>query len=210
MKPVIILGGGGHAKVLASALRLLSREIIGFTDPSESAAGILGIPRLGADEVVFDHAPSDVVLVNGVGSTRVSSARPDIFDRFKQRGYFFETVIHPAAFVAPEAQLGEGVKIMAGAIVQPGVRIGDNSILNTRSSVDHDSDIGCHVHIAPGAILCGSVQIGDRSHIGASSCILQGVRIGASTLLGAASLARGDLLPGVTAFGSPARVIRPT
>ena len=151
----IILGDGGHAKVLA--------EIVGRN-----------VVRAEDDELVFSHTPKEVELYLGIGSRRI---RRQVFEKFKAKGYSFGSAIHPSAVIAEGVVLGEGVQIMAGAVIQPGCTIGDNVLINTRAGVDHDCIIGKHVHIAPGATLCGSVEVGDGAMVFAGQTVFQGVRI---------------------------------
>jgi sugar O-acyltransferase (sialic acid O-acetyltransferase NeuD family) len=207
MKPAIIIGGGGHAKVLASTLLALDHPILGFTDPDESRDLMLGVPRIGSDGIISSHDPSAVVLVNGIGCVEPGPLRATIFRRFKDLGYSFLTVIHPAASVAKDAVIGEGTAIFAGAVVQTAVTIGANAILNTRASVDHDCEIGSHVHIAPGVTLSGAVTVGDGTHLGVGCTVIQGVTIGTEALVGAGSVVLREVKAGARVFGNPARPI---
>jgi len=187
-KPVIVLGGGGHAKVLIDALRLSGVKVLGYTDRSKEAGHALGVPFLGGDERVLDFSPKKVLLVNGVGSVESTKKRRDLFRSFKDKGYQFASVIHRSAVLAKTVKLGEGVQVMAGAVIQTGTVIGDNAIINTKASVDHDCRIGVHVHIAPGVVLSGGVKIGFGSHIGVGAIIVQNVVVGNRSFVKAASL----------------------
>src|ERR1039458_3463585 len=99
--PIIVIGGGGHAKVLVSTLLLCRRSIVGFVDLNPAAPPLLGISCIGTDAAVLLHAPGNVGLVNGVGSSASTANRQDVYDRFALEGYCFATVIHPSAIVAP-------------------------------------------------------------------------------------------------------------
>ena len=205
--PLIVLGGGGHAKVLLSALALLRRKVIGFVDSDAERKECGGLARLGGDETVLLHSAAEVMLVNGVGSVRQPTARRRIFEEFRSKGYRFETVVHPSCLVARESEIAEGAQLMAGVVVQAGTSIGQNSILNTGSQVDHDCVIGAHVHLAPGAVLSGGIQVGNGAHVGTGACIVQGVKIGAGSLVGAGAVVVRDVPPGVTVVGVPARIL---
>jgi UDP-perosamine 4-acetyltransferase len=205
--PVIVIGGGGHAKVLVSTLLLCRRSILGFVDLNPAAPPLLGIRCLGSDAAVLLHAPGDVRLVNGVGSTNSAAIRQDIYDRFTRERYCFASVIHPSAIVAPEVQIEDGVQIMAGAILQPGSKVGSNAIVNTGAIIDHDCVVGAHAHVAPGAVLSGGVRVDSGAHIGAGACIIQGVSIGAGSVVGAGAVVIKDVPPGVTTVGVPAKTI---
>ncbi len=205
--PLIVVGGGGHAKVLVSTLQLLGRRVLGFVDLNRSITELLGVANLGADSAVFAHAPEHVRLVNGVGSIGSVIRRQEIYNMFSGRGYAFEAVIHPSAVVSRDVEIGEGVQIMAGAVVQSGTRLGKNTIVNTGACVDHDCLIEAHVHIAPGVTLSGDVQIGIGSHIGAGATIIQGIRVGAASVVGAGAVVIRNVPAQVTVAGVPATLI---
>jgi len=193
-KPLILLGAGGHAKVLLSLLNVLHYDIIGVCDPELIKSGVVnwrGVPVLGDDSVIEKYSPSDIGMVNGIGQRVGDSTRSKIFQCFKDRGYDFPVLVHPTAYVDNDVLLAEGVQVMAGVIIQPGVSVGENSIINTKASVDHDCTISSDVHIAPGAILCGGVSVGIGAFVGAGAVIAQGVSIGNEAVIGAgASLVR--------------------
>jgi sugar O-acyltransferase (sialic acid O-acetyltransferase NeuD family) len=193
--PVIVIGGGGHGRVVIEALRRAGSTVIGVIDPERGVSALLpdGVAWLGSDEALAAYAPDGHVLANGVGSIG-DTARRRVFERLKAAGYGFVRVEHPAATIAQAGvSLGEGAQVMAGAVVQPGTRIGANAIINTRAAVDHDCVIGDHAHIAPGAVLCGDVVVGGDTHVGAGSVVIQGRRIGAGCLIGAGAIVLRDV-----------------
>ena len=209
-KPVLILGAGGHAKVLVEALLANSAIIAGIVDADIALTGmkLLGVPVIGGDDLVSQFPQDEILLVNGIGSIKQPVRRQEVFRKFKELGYSFATVVHPSAVVASDVELGEGVQIMAGAVIQPGSRIGGNAVINTRASVDHDCVIGVHVHIAPGVTLSGGVEVGRGSHIGTGATVIQGVGIGEESLVGAGALVLHDVPTSVTVMGVPARVVK--
>ena len=209
-RPVIVVGGGGHAKVLVSTLLLCRRNILGFVDLNPAAPPLLGISCLGSDAAVLLHAPDDVRLVNGVGSTGSTASRQDVYDRFTREGYCFATVRHPSAVIAPEVQIEDGAQIMAGVILQSGSSVGANAIVNTGAIIDHDCVVGAHAHIAPRAVLSGGVRVGSGAHIGTGACIIQRVSIGAASVVGAGAVVIKDVPPGITTVGVPAKIIETT
>lgn len=208
--PVIVLGAGGHAKVLIDTLLACSVKVIGFTDPDsgKSEKTIMGLQWLGDDDLILEYPPSSIYLVNGVGSVGSTSHRRQIYDKFKYMGYAFASVIHPSVIIASGVRLSEGVQIMAGATIQVDSHIGQNTIINTRASVDHDCIIGSHVHLAPGVTLSGGVQVDDGVHIGSGATVIQGMRIGQNSIIGAGSLIIKNVPEGAMAVGVPARVMK--
>lgn len=208
-KPVLILGAGGHAKVLVDALIQSGSEIVGIADADSSLVGtkLLGVPVLGGDEIINNFPQSEILLVNGLGSVRVTVKRKDFFNFYRTLGYDFATVIHPSAIIASDVVIGEGVQIMAGVVIQPGCQIGCNTIINTSSSVDHDCLIGENVHIAPGVTLSGGVRIGQESHVGTGATVIQGISIGTHSLVGAGAVVVRDVSDRTSVVGVPAKVI---
>ncbi len=205
--PVIVIGAGGHAKVVLAALEEAAVEVHGLTDADAANVGrrVLEAPVLGDDRVVAGYAPDTIRLANGIGSTGKDHVRITAFERFHQLGYVFATIVHPTAFVAADVKLSEGVQVMAGAVIQPGCRIGENAIVNTGARVDHDCNIGAHAHIAPGAVLCGGVAVGRGAHVGAGSTVLQNIEIGPRGLVGAGAVVIAPVAAGTTVAGVPAR-----
>ena len=208
--PVILIGAGGHAKVLIDALRLQSIEIFGIVDADVNKNGqeLMGVPIVGGDEEVMKYSQKQVRLVNGIGSTRVSLLRHQIFVNFKNKGYQFEMVIHPSSVIASDVELSEGVQVMAGAIIQTGCKVGANTIINTRSSVDHDCQIGSHVHISPAAVISGGVVVGEGAHICTGAVIIQGIRIGVNSLVAAGAVVIQNVPNDITVAGVPARELK--
>lgn len=204
---VLLLGSGGHAKILIDCLHQLPDiEILGMldTDPTRIGQQVLGEHVLGTEEIIEKYSPEEVCLVNAIGSSSLPTSRQKLFTKFKLLGYSFLSVIHPAAIISKDISLGEGAQLMAGSIVQPGCAIGDNVILNTGASIDHDCQIGNHVHIAPGVVCSGSVIIGDCSHVGVGSVIIQNISIGAHCLVGAGAVVIKNFTDNSKIVGVPA------
>lgn len=211
-KPVIILGVGGHAKVLIDALRLYSTTILGATDadPAKEGQTVLGVPVLGDDAELGKHATGAVLLVNGIGAVRVHPLRRQVFERYSGAGYQFANVVHPSAIVAQDVVLEEGAQVMAGVVIQPGSRIGRNAVINSGAVVDHDCTIESHVHVAPGATLSGNVRVGAGAHVGTGATVIQGISIGRDSLVAAGAVVNCDVPDGATVAGVPAREMKAT
>ncbi|RUO49512.1 acetyltransferase [Pseudidiomarina donghaiensis] len=188
-KPVLVLGAGGHARVLIEVLLAQGREIVGLVAPQVSDAPEFdGLPHFKADDDVLNFAPDAIELVNAVGSLPQASAlRERLFTRFSGLGYAFTTVIAPSAVVSQFAQLEQGVQILPGAIVN-GCAIGANTIINSGAIVEHDVQVGAQCHVAPGAVICGDVTLAERVHVGAGATIIQGLHIGTEAVIGAGSV----------------------
>lgn len=197
MKPkIIIIGGGGQAKVAIDALqRLRSHQIYGIIDPALNAgAAVLGIRVLGGDDLlgkIFNQGVGEAFI--GIGSTGDCMLRKKMDRILKEIGYHLPVVVHPQAVLGAEVTLGEGTFVAAGAVVQSGTRIGRNVIVNTCASLDHDCVIGDYAHIAPRAVLCGGVSVGEEAHIGAGAIVIQYLTIGKGTFVKAGAVITRDV-----------------
>ncbi|MFN0042820.1 MAG: acetyltransferase [Alphaproteobacteria bacterium] len=205
---LIILGGGGHARVVIDALLARGATIEGLVDPALAAGGkgAFDIRVLGGDEALIGRDPASVLLANGIGSTQSTERRRARFEYFIGLGFAFVQVIHPSATLARDACLAEGAQVMAGAVLQSGTALGRNVLVNTRASLDHECRIADHVHIAPGATLSGGVAVGEGSHVGTGAIVIQGVRIGRNCLIGAGAVVLKDVPDGATLVTPQSRV----
>lgn len=205
---MILIGGGGHARVVLDMLLSSGITVLGITEKCKQMAVLFNVPVVGDDNVILDYSPDEIMLANGLGFAGSMEKRAQIYNLFKKKGYQFETLIHPSAVLSPMAYLKEGVQVMAGAVVQVGSCIGENTVINTRASVDHDCVIGNHVHIAPGATVAGGVKIGDNTCIGAGVTVIQGVSIGRNSIVAAGAVVVHNIPDNVTVMGVPARVVQ--
>jgi sugar O-acyltransferase (sialic acid O-acetyltransferase NeuD family) len=208
-RPILIIGAGGHGRVIADLARACHRGILGYLDEDRAIHGqrIQGIEVLGGDERLNECPPEQVVLANGIGSVTSVEPRQRVFTRLSAVGYVFEVLVHPSAIVATSVSLSGGAQVMAGAVVQAGTSIAENAILNTGAIIDHDCVIGRHSHVAPGATLCGNVQLGERSFVGAGSTVIQGIRIGNGAFVGAGAVVVSDVEDAARVTGVPAKIM---
>jgi len=190
MKPCVIIGSGGHAKVVIDILRLMGRTISFATTKNFSAEGneISGIPIVGDDTYLDAFGPDKVDLALGVGAPKLGNLRQSVWSSFETKGYHPVTLIHPSAIVSPEVVIGDGAQIMAGSVIQPGCRIGSGAIINTGATIDHDCHVEPFAHIAPGVTLCGNVTVGENSLIGAGATVIPGITIGSNCLVAAGAI----------------------
>lgn len=206
--PIILLGAGGHAKVVLDLLHALDHRILGVCDPELADRSISewrGLPVLGNDEMIEQHQSDSIALANGVGSLPDNHLRRRLHKRFIGKGYRFITLVHPSAILGSGVKLGESVQIMAGAIIQADTHLGNDVILNTAARVDHESVIGDHVHVAPGAVLSGNVKVADGCHIGPGAVVIQGIKLGQGAVVGAGTTVLSDLPAHYQLTGQPPR-----
>lgn len=207
----ILLGAGGHARVLVDALRAAGGvELAGVLDSGVQTPGtsVLGVPVLGGDELLDGMKARGVsTFVVSVGSVGDASVRRRLFELGRQRGLKPLTVRHPAAVVSNAARVAEGCQLLASCIVNVGSVLGENVIINSGAIVEHDCEIGAHAHVASGAVLAGGVRVGTGAHIGVGATVRQGISIGAGAIVGAGAAVVKDVAAQTMVVGVPARNI---
>lgn len=199
---VIIIGAGGHGKVIADIVRSCGDSVLGFLDDSpDSHEAVCGIPVLGKSEDYVNYPDTRFVIAIGNGSVRRKVA-----ERLSDAKWY--TAIHSGATVSPMGTvIGEGTVIMAGAVVNPCARIGKHCIINTKASVDHDNRIGDYTHISVGAALAGTVTVGDTVWVGAGAVISNNLSICDNCMIGAGAVVVRSIEETGTYVGVPARKI---
>lgn len=208
----VIIGGGGHAKVLIECLALRGGvRIEGILEKNKSQWGknILDISVLGGDELI-DEMPLRGVryFVLGIGGIGDNGRRQRLFHFGIHKGLEPMTIIHPTAIVSSWATVGSGCQILSGAIINPGAVLGRNVIINSGAIVEHDCIIGEHAHIATGAKLGGGVHVGVCAHVGLGASVRQCINVGDYAIVGAGAVVTRDVPDGETVTGCPARPFR--
>lgn len=204
--PFVVIGGGGHAKVVIGLLTARSLPIEGYVEniPPHNGEDIFGVPCLGTDEALEAFPPGRARLAIGIGDGEI---RAGLFERFISAGYCMPHLIHPSATVDPTADIADGVQVMAGAVLQADAKLAENIVLNTGCRIDHDCLIGRHALIGPGAVLCGGVSIGEHVTIGANATVIQGVTIGDHAVVGAGAVVLQNVNARIRVAGVPAKEI---
>jgi sugar O-acyltransferase (sialic acid O-acetyltransferase NeuD family) len=196
-RPSYVFGSGGHARVIASLLTVAPRYIV----PEPSADGQIAESSFFAQMDQLDN--SDIYI--GIGDNTI---RKRVFAKIKANGLRVANCIASTAFVAADAKLGEGVVVCAGSVVGSCAVLGDNTIVNSLSSVDHDCVLGAHTQITAGVTLGGTVLVGDLCFFGVKCAVTPNTTIGDNVVVMAGSLVTKDVPSNVMVGGSPARVMR--
>lgn len=207
----IVLGAGGHARVIIDALGSAGREILAALDAKPAAKGrqIDGVPILGGDEVLEKYSPKSVVLANGVGGAESTAARQSLFERLTARGWRFPPVVAASAHRCAAVRLDEGCQVLTNAVVHPGSSIGVNTVINTAVVIEHDCVVGAHAFVGPGTVVCGGARLADGAFVGAGAVILPGRSVGAGAIVAAGAVVHKDVPAGGKALGGGTRLLRP-
>jgi sugar O-acyltransferase (sialic acid O-acetyltransferase NeuD family) len=208
MTPLVLVGGGGHAKVVASVLARQRDRFtpIGYTDTANHGP-LLTLRHLGTDEALPELARCHPGLCAAitVGFVRHPSPRRGIAERLREVGIAMPAIVSPEALVDAGVPLGAGAQVLDRVIVNPGASIGAGAILNTACLIEHDVQVGDYTHVAPGAVVSGGAVIGSDVLVGANATVLQGVSICDGCIIGAGAVVTRRLEQPGTYVGAPAR-----
>jgi sugar O-acyltransferase (sialic acid O-acetyltransferase NeuD family) len=197
---LLVIGAGGHAKVVIDAARCAGFEIAGIVGREGDPAEVLGIP--------VSHDATDIASDEFIVAIGDNAARAHHFYEYRAHGLEPASVVHPSAVIARGVGIGAGTFVAAGVIVNVDAHIGANAILNTGCTIDHDCVIGDHALIGPTASLCGGVEIGEGVLLGAGSTVTPRTRVGKWSVIGAGAAVVSDLPDRSVCVGVPARVVR--
>lgn len=220
-KKVLIIGAGGHGRVIADALlaginasELLKNqdryEFLGFVDADTCIHGT-ALPGLGKvlggdpqiDILINKHGLTHYIL--GVGMANAGGKlRIKLAALAESRGLQPAVVIHPTAIIAADVIIKPGTVVMAGAIINTGCRIDRHAIINTGAVLDHDCKISANAHIAPGVTMSGEVSVGVNSMVGVGSVVRQQINIGDNVMVGAGSVVVKNVADNDMVLGVPA------
>ena len=206
---IVIIGAGGQARIVYEICSFdRNLEVVAFVDNVIHGKDeqIMGIPVIG------DHSVLPKLIKDGVKSAIVAvgdnQIRASHFEKLKDMGLEMVNVIHPTAYIAPSAKLGNGATIAVGAIISTKAKIGNNVIINTGATIDHEDEIEDHASVGPGCSIAGRVTIKKGAYLGIGSVVKEYVTIGENTTIGAGSVVLEDIPDNVVAVGIPAKVIK--
>lgn len=208
----VVLGAGGHARVLVALLLELGldeSDIIVLDVGRASVTSeemILGASVQPLPHELTPHAIGATVMYLAIGD---SAIRQQWFYTARDAGFQLPALVARSAHVSHGVSVGDATVVGVGAHLGPMAAVGENVIVNTRAVVEHECRVGDHSHVAPTATLLGRVEIGSSVLVGANATINPNVRVVSDVTIGAgAVVARSLLLPG-TYVGVPARLVAP-
>lgn len=205
----MVWGASGHALVVSEIIRLAGEyKIVAFVDNVNEGLPrtFQGLPLLQSIEQLkafYRQGPAACILAIGHCNARLKLAA-----LVQAHGFELARAIHPMALLAEDVSIGRGSVIVGGAVINPGSRIGENVIVNTSASVDHECIIEDGAHIGPGAHLGGRVHVGRAAWVGIGATIKDRVRVGANSIVGAGAVVLTDVPDNSVVVGVPAKVKR--
>lgn len=204
MKDLIVIGAGGHGKVVAETAEAVGRwRDIRFMDdrfPGLQSASDWKVEGTARAWRNFDVSFVDLLVAVGDCVTRCVISK-----EIRGAGFNMPVLVHPAAWVSPRATVGSGTVVFAGGMINVDAQLGRSVIVNTGATVDHDCVIEDGAHICPGAHLAANVRVGEVSWIGIGASIRQNLNIGSGVTVGSGAAVVTDVPDGMTVMGVPAR-----
>jgi len=204
MKKLLIIGAGGHGRVVADiALKLDRWQQIAFLDDNQNIKSLMRTSIIDEINNIFTYI-NDYDIFVGIGANKT---REKIQTQLEMKGASIPTLIHPSTIIGEEVDVGEGTVVMAGAVINCCSRIGKGCIVNTGATIDHDNKVEDYVHISPGVHIAGNVQIGKGTWIGIGTTVSNNLKITGDCTVGAGAVVVKDISESGTYIGIPARRI---
>ena len=197
---VIIIGAGGHAKVIADIIIKSGDNLLGFIDDNKSGEMLLGYPVLGKTEDIYKFK-KDAKFIIGIGN---NYTRKQVSEKYALN---WHTATHPSAVIALDVSISEGTAVMANAVINVSAKIGKHCIINTGAVVEHDNIIGDYAHISPNAVTAGTVSINELTHLGIGATVRNNISICAECVIGAGAVVVKNIVDKGTYVGVPANKI---
>ena len=204
---LLVVGAGGHGRVVADAALAAGLSLAGFADSGRAGQRLLGaqVGPSEPDEIVAICARDGWQVVVALGD---NAARARVQLALVERGVPLATVVHPAAQLLGRARVGAGCMILAGAVIGVDAELGQGVIINTTASIDHDNQIGAFAHLSPGVHTGGEVVVGEGAHLAIGVSVRNRVSVGEWSVVGVGAAVVRDIPARVVALGVPARVQR--
>lgn len=204
MKPLILIGGGGHCKSVMEAAESVGYSILGVLDmPKNVGKSILSTKVIGTDDDIPAYVDKAEFVIT-VGFIKNPATRIKIYNKIKEVGGKLATVVTSTAYVSKYATLGEGTVVLHQAFVNADAKVGCNVILNTATNIEHDAVIGNHCHISTGTMVNGECKIGERCFIGSQSVLANCITVGDDIIVSAGSFVRKSIFEKGIYAGNPA------
>ena len=204
MKPLILIGGGGHCKSVIEAAESAGYSILGVLDmPEDVGKEILSTKVIGTDDDIPQYVDKAEFVIT-VGFIKNPAIRIKLYNKVEEAGGKLATIVASTAHVSKYATIGEGTVVMHHAFVNAGAKVGNNVILNTFTNIEHDAVIGDQCHISTGTMVNGDCEVGANCFIGSQSVLANGITIGDDIIVGAGSLVRKSISVKGIYSGNPA------
>ena len=204
MKPLILIGGGGHCKSVIDVAESAGYTVLGILDrPEEVGKKVLDYEVIGTDDDMVKYVDQAEFIVT-VGQIKSPNLRIKLHNMVEHVGGKLATIVAYTAHVSKYAQLDAGTVVMHQAVVNADAKIGKGCIINTFANIEHDVVIGDYCHISTGAMVNGECKVGERCFIGSQSVLANCISVRDGIIIGAGSVVRKSISEKGIYAGNPA------
>lgn len=201
---LLILGAGGHGKVVADAAVASGKwSDIAFLDDNSALSEVLGFPVMGNIDSYKFYLKENWMVFVAIGN---NATRLTWLNKLEREGYNIATVVHPSSVISSYSSMGKGSVVLAGAVINANTFIGKGCVINTSSTIDHDCIIGEGVHISPGVNISGTVTVKDYSWLGVGAKVINNIFIGKKVIVAAGAVVIKDVQDNVMVAGIPSTI----
>lgn len=205
MNNIVVIGEGGHSKVIQDIIRCRNEKIVAILDDKYTAMFKQDNVEKGPINLYHSFLDKNYRFVIAIGNNII---RKEIVKILKIEEAQYATLVHPSAIIGSNVKIGSGSVIMAGAIINADTTIGKHAIINSGAVIEHDNMIGDFVHISPNSTLAGGIKVGEGTHIGVGASIIPQISIGEWAIVGAGAAVISNIPSHCTAVGVPAKPIK--
>lgn len=198
MKKIVLAGNAVTADILNAYLQQDSRyQVVAATVDDEfvAAGGIEGVPSIALSALAVAYRPGGVAVIMAMGYNDLNRSRESLFGRLKGMGYAIETYVHPDARVYSSHSLGEGAVVLPGAVIEPHVRLGANSLVWCNATLAHHCNVAENCWVASGAVISGQANVSRNTFIGVNATVVNKITVGECNIVGGGALITKDTKP---------------
>lgn len=208
LRPLVLVGGGGHCRSVIEAAESAGREIKCVLDLPQYVGGdVSGYPIAASDDAIPEYV-ADCEFVVTLGATENPAPRRKLHQLVKEAGGRLATIVASTAFVSPRAEIGEGTVVLHHALVNANARVGESCIINSGALIEHDARVGDITHVSTGVRVNGACEVGSDCFIASGVTLAHGVKVCDGVMVGAGSVISKDLEVSGVYVGMPARKVR--
>lgn len=200
MNRLIIIGAGGHGKVIADNALKNGYKDICFIDDNVTG-DVMGFSVLGTSAEIEKFNDENTDFIIGIGNNAV---RKMIAEKHQVN---WVSIIHPSAQIAFNVKIGKGTVVMANAVINACATVGEHCVINTGAIIEHDNIIEDYVHISPNAALGGTVCVAELTHIGIGATVKNNINICPECTVGAGAVVVKNIKEAGVYIGVPVKEI---
>jgi|SRR5699024_1015640 len=206
MNNLIIIGNGGHSKVVQDIVKAQNKySIYAVLDDAIEDTVINNDIIFSNIDFLNQLDKENFFYVIAIGNNQI---RKKIVKKIDVSNERYATVIHPSAIISESSKISYGTLVMPKVVINANTLIGNHCIINTNATIEHDNKLESFVHVSPGTILSGRVKIGSETHLGSGTVVIPNINIGSESIIGAGTVITKDIPNNVTAVGVPAKIIK--